>query len=132
MRVMSNFAVARYGANGALDAGFSGDGLKQFTFDSCCQSAYSVLLQGDGRIVVVGYPNSESSDSDFLLARLNPNGVLDPAFGSGGRVRTSFGDLNGGANGACLQPDGKVVAAGFQAMATPRGAQFALARYQTQ
>jgi uncharacterized delta-60 repeat protein len=128
----ANFAVARYGANGALDAGFSGDGLKQFTFDSCCQSAYSVLLQGDGRIVVVGYPNSESSDSDFLLARLNPNGVLDPTFGSGGRVRTSFGDLNGGANGACLQPDGKVVAAGFQAMATPRGAQFALARYQTQ
>jgi uncharacterized delta-60 repeat protein len=128
----ANFAVARYGANGALDAGFSGDGLKQFTFDSCCQSAYSVLLQGDGRIVVVGYPNSESSDSDFLLARLSPNGVLDPTFGSGGRVRTSFGDLNGGANGACLQPDGKVVAAGFQAMATPRGAQFALARYQTQ
>jgi uncharacterized delta-60 repeat protein len=126
----ANFAVARYGANGARDPDFSGDGLKQLTFDSCCQSAYSVLLQGDGRIVLVGYPNSESSDSDFLLARLNPNGVLDPAFGSGGRVRTSFGDLNGGANGACLQPDGRIVAVGFQAMATARGAQFALARYQ--
>jgi len=44
-------------------------------------------------------------------------------------VRTSFGDLNGGARGAALQADGKVVAVGFQATATKKQAQFALARY---
>jgi hypothetical protein len=44
-------------------------------------------------------------------------------------VRTSFGNLNGGANGAVLQPDGKVVAVGFQATNTSRFAEFALARY---
>jgi len=125
-----NFAIARYGADGVLDSGFSGDGLLQVSFGSCCQSANSVLLQGDGKIVVAGYPNSESSDSDFTLARLNPNGSLDTTFGRGGRVRTSFGDLNGGANGAVLQPDGKIVAVGFQAFfPTPKGVQFALARY---
>jgi uncharacterized delta-60 repeat protein len=129
--VFANFAVARYRANGSLDASFSGNGLKQVSFDSCCQSANSVLLQGDGRIVLVGYPNSESSDSDFLLARLNRGGSLDATFGDAGRVRTSFGDLNGGANGAALQPDGRIVAGGFQAFATPQGAQFALARYLT-
>ena len=125
-----NFAVARYLANGTLDPGFSGDGLQQVGFGSCCQSANSVLLQRDGKIVLVGYPNSESSDSDFTLARLNGDGSLDPAFGAGGRVRTSFGDLNGGANDAVLQPDGKIVAVGFQAYyPTPKGVQFALARY---
>ena len=36
------------------------------------------------------------------------------------------------ANDLALQGNGKIVAVGFQAMATPRGAQFALARYQTQ
>jgi hypothetical protein len=72
---------------------------------------------------------TESSDSDFLLARLNTNGALDTTFGIGGEVRTSFGDLNGGANAAALQPDGKIVAVGFQATATNRFAEFALARY---
>ena len=125
-----NFAVARYLANGTLDTGFSGDGLQQVSFGSCCQSASSVLLQRDGKIVLVGYPNSESTDSDFTLARLNRNGSLDATFGTGGKVRTSFGDLNGGANDAVLQPDGRIVAVGFQAFyPTPKGVQFALARY---
>jgi uncharacterized delta-60 repeat protein len=124
-----NFAIARYKANGTLDTSFSGDGLRQVDFGSCCQAAHAVLLQHDGRIVVVGYPDSESNDSDFVLARLKPNGALDATFGTGGRVRTSFGDLNGGANGAALQADGKIVAAGFQATSTARSAQFAMARY---
>src|SRR6185437_6524885 len=77
----------------------------------------------------VGYANTESSDSDFLLARLTSDGSLDSTFGSGGKVRTSFGDLNGGANGAIFQPDGKVVAVGFQATGLELFADFALARY---
>ncbi len=124
-----NFAVVRYRADGSLDPAFGTGGLRQVTFGSCCQMANAVLLQPDGRIVLAGYPDSESSDSDFTLARLMPNGKLDASYGTGGRVRTSFGDLNGGANAAALQPDGKVVAVGFQAMNTPKGAQFALARY---
>ncbi|MFT3896268.1 MAG: delta-60 repeat domain-containing protein [Thermomonas sp.] len=125
-----NFAAVRYLANGALDTSFSGDGMQQVSFGSCCQFANRVLLQGDGRIVLVGYPDSESADSDFTLARLNRNGTLDATFGTGGRVRTSFGDLNGGAKDAVLQPDGRIVAVGFQAFfPTPKGVQFALARY---
>jgi uncharacterized delta-60 repeat protein len=124
------FAVARYRANGAIDTSFSADGKTQIDFGSCCASAHSVLVQAaDNKLIVVGYPNSESSDSDFTLARLNPNGTLDAGFGNGGKVRTSFGDLNGGAQGAVLQPDGKIVAVGFQATNTPKWAQFALARY---
>jgi uncharacterized delta-60 repeat protein len=123
------FAVARYNTNGTLDTTFDSDGKLQINFGSFDQTAYKVLLQPDGKIITVGYPNTESSDSDFLLARCNPNGSLDSSFGVGGKVRTSFGDLNGGAYGAILQPDGKIVAVGFQATATNRFAEFALARY---
>jgi len=123
------FAVARYNTNGALDTTFDSDGKLQIDFGSFDQTAYKVLLQPDGKIITVGYPNTESSDSDFLLARCNPNGSLDSSFGVGGKVRTSFGDLNGGAYGAVLQPDGKIVAVGFQPTATNRFAEFALARY---
>src|SRR6266581_953502 len=123
------FAVARYNTNGTLDTTFDSDGKLQINFGSFDQTAYKVLLQPDGKIITVGYPNTESSDSDFLLARCNANGSLDTTFGVGGKVRTSFGDLNGGAYGAVLQPDGKIVAVGFQATATNRFAEFALARY---
>jgi hypothetical protein len=63
---------------------------------------------------------------------LNPRGSLDASFGVGGKVRTSFGDLNGGANGAALQADGKIVAVGFQATFSNQWANFALARYLIQ
>jgi uncharacterized delta-60 repeat protein len=126
---VQNFAVARYTSSGVLDSAFNHNGMTQIDFGSCCQSAYKVLLQRDGKIVVVGYANSESSDSDFLLARLSRKGSLDSTFGLGGKVRTSFGNLNGGANGAALQSDGKIVAVGFQATFTSRFVEFALARY---
>jgi len=124
-----NFAVARYTSNGILDTTFSRDGKTQIDFGDCCQSANKVLLQSDGKIITVGYANTEDSDSDFLLARLSPRGSLDTTFGIGGKVRTSFGDLNGGANGAALQSDGKIVAVGFQATFTNQWTNFALARY---
>jgi uncharacterized delta-60 repeat protein len=127
--LVQNFAIARYGSNGTLDSTFSNDGMRQVDFGSCCQSANKVLLQSDGKIITVGYANTESSDSDFLLARLSPRGSLDATFGVGGKVRTSFGDLNGGANGAALQSDGKIVAVGFQATFSNQWANFALARY---
>src|SRR5205809_1176941 len=126
---VQNFAVARYTSSGVLDTTFSGDGKNQIDFGDCCQSANKVLLQSDGKIITVGYANTEDSDSDFLLARLNPRGSLDATFGVGGKVRTSFGDLNGGANGAALQSDGKIVAVGFQATFSNEWANFALARY---
>ena len=129
---VQNFAVARYTSSGVLDTTFSRDGITQIDFGSCCQSAYQVLLQSDGKIITVGYANTEDSDSDFLLARLNPRGSLDTTFGVGGKVRTSFGDLNGGANGAVLQSDGKIVAVGFQATFSNQWANFALARYLSQ
>jgi uncharacterized delta-60 repeat protein len=126
---VQNFAVARYSSNGVLDTTFSNDGKTQIDFGNCCQGATKVLLQSNGKIVTVGYANTEDSDSDFLLARLNPRGSLDATFGVGGRVRTSFGDLNGGANGAALQSDGKIVAVGFQATFSNQWTNFALARY---
>jgi len=126
---VQNFAVARYTSNGVLDTTFNRDGRTQIDFGTCCQSATKVLLQSDGKIIAVGGASGESSDDDFLLARLSPRGKLDNTFGIGGEVRTSFGDLNGGANGAALQSDGKIVAVGFQATFSNQFANFALARY---
>ena len=64
-----------------------------------------------------------------MLARLNSDGALDPAFGVGGKVRSSLGDLNDGANGAALQPDGKIVVVGFHPTPSNKFSEFAIVRY---
>ncbi|MFN2542749.1 MAG: delta-60 repeat domain-containing protein [Chthoniobacterales bacterium] len=109
------FALARYNSNGTLDTTFSRDGLVKIDFGNTLQSAYQVLIQTDGKIIAVGASNGESSDDDFLLARCNAKGNLDRTFGIDGKVRTSFGPLNDGAQGAALQADGNIVAVGFTA-----------------
>lgn len=67
---VQNFAVARYGANGILDPTFSGDGITQIDFGSCCQSAYGVLLQPDGTIVALGFhPTASNRFAEFAAVR---------------------------------------------------------------
>src|SRR6266542_620412 len=55
-------------------------------------------------------------------------GGLDTSFGTGGKVITSFGPLYEEVDGLALQPDGKIVAAGYSQNGT--GTDFALARYK--
>ena len=61
-----------------------------------------------------------------------PDGTLDPSFGSGGKVTTSFGSYHDYAGGVAVQSDGKIVAAGssYTDAASTAGT-FALARYNT-
>lgn len=58
------------------------------------------------------------------------SGTLDPTFGTGGKVFTSFGSLRDEAYALAVQTDGKVVMAGMW-QAPSMGFDFALARYNT-
>jgi uncharacterized delta-60 repeat protein len=122
-----DMALARYLPNGRLDTSFSGDGKVTTTFGSGGDDGPSALaLQADGKIVVAGSSNARGT-YDFALARYRPNGSLDPAFGSGGKVLTDFGGSDG-VSALALQPDGKIVVAG---VSDANGSDdFALARYR--
>jgi uncharacterized delta-60 repeat protein len=57
-------------------------------------------------------------------------GDLDPTFGSGGKVFTDFGNTRDSAGRAvAIQPDGKIVVAGFSHIRGTYDDDFALARY---
>src|SRR2546430_4127026 len=75
-------AIARYGADGLLDA-FFGSGGEVTTAFSGDAVAFAVALDCDGSIVVAGRTVSDGG-SRFALARYDRRGVLDPVFGSGG------------------------------------------------
>jgi uncharacterized delta-60 repeat protein len=120
----SEFALARYNADGTPDTSFSGDGRETTDFGGQDFGAYDVALQSDGKIVAVGH----TGGGDFALARYNPNGALDTSFSGDGKQTTDFGEphygTDFGAYDVALQPDGKIVAVGR----TGDG-DFALARY---
>jgi uncharacterized delta-60 repeat protein len=89
--------------------------------------AWDLVIQPDGRIVAAGHVNP----GGFALLRLMANGTPDPSFGVGGTVVTNFGlgPTNGEARALILQPDGRLVAAGFRYGAPPNVTDVAMARY---
>ena len=119
-----DFGVARYNRDGSPDQSFGGDGRVTTGF-SGGDWAYAVALQPDGKIVAAGW--STTAEVVFALVRYNRDGSLDQSFGDDGRVTTDFGGFEVG-HGVALQPDGKVVAAGYT-LRFGFGYDFALTRY---
>ncbi|MER5417886.1 hypothetical protein [Streptomyces virginiae] len=110
-------AMMRYNADGSLDASFDGDGIA-ITDLGGIDVAQGVTLQPDGKIVTIGYVNS-----DTALARYNTDGTLDASFDSDGKVITDVGGADQGF-GVVVQADGKIIAAGVA-----NGVSTALTRY---
>lgn len=131
----SDFIVARYRLGGTLDNTFgTGDPISGSTrtdFGSGDDTAYAMTLQPDGKIITAGYASTPGSGKVFALARYNSDGTVDTTFNSGGTkpgtLTLDFGNQASEARAAALQPDGKVVVAGFASNSTDL--EFALTRY---
>src|SRR5438034_5239081 len=77
---------------GDLDLSFGGDG--RVTTDigmlvESIETARSVAIQPDGKIVAVGSTQNAGTGRDFALVRYNPDGSPDTSFGSAGIVTTA-------------------------------------------
>jgi uncharacterized delta-60 repeat protein len=126
-----DFALARYNSDGSLDTSF-GTGGRVTTIFGVRAVGIDAKLQLNGKIVVGGW-NRETSTSPFTfaLARYSPNGSLDTAFGSGGKVTTAIGPSDDYIIAIAIQPDGKIVAGGASALdLAGTDYDFALARYE--
>jgi uncharacterized delta-60 repeat protein len=121
-----DMAIVRLNPDGSLDTTFGNGGRVQIAFEAGGANgnnddvANAVAIQPDGRIVVGGQSARTGSGIDFTLVRLTTDGNLDPTFGVGGKVITDFGTLVGANKNSddaidriTLQPDGKIVAAGY-------------------
>jgi uncharacterized delta-60 repeat protein len=119
-----DFAVVRLNTDGSRDAGFNLTGKVTVGFNLAGSTnkddvAHSVALDAAGNIVLGGTANKASSNYDFAVARLLPNGLPDANFDADGRATLAF-DL-GGAGGSNddevlamkIQRDGKIVLGGY-------------------
>src|SRR5262245_57672973 len=102
-----DFAVARSSADGTLDPTFGSGGVATLDIGSEYDVVRTLFLLPDGRIVVIGSGGTDPESDGIAVARYQPNGTLDPSFGTGGVV--AIADRGHGFAGT-VQADGKILA----------------------
>jgi uncharacterized delta-60 repeat protein len=75
--------------------------------------ANALAIQPDGKLVLAGYA-SDGGRTKVAIVRLTAGGLPDTGFGTGGKVLLTAGDGDdAGANGVLIQPDGRILVAGY-------------------
>jgi uncharacterized delta-60 repeat protein len=105
--------VVRLNTNGRPDTSFGSNGAGYVSISTLNNGdVAAVAVQSDDRVLVAGInPGTASTGSDIGLARFNPNGTPDTAFGAGGMVVSPLPNAER-ARSLAIQPDGKIVVAG--------------------
>jgi len=110
--------VARLDDAGEPDPSFGDAGISTFkqSDDDHINLGYDLMIPpADGKIYVCGTSGygAMTYPRDFILLRFQTDGQLDPTFNGAGYIVTSLGPDFEEANAMALQPDGRLVLAGF-------------------
>ncbi|MBK8812729.1 MAG: VCBS repeat-containing protein [Acidobacteria bacterium] len=112
--IISNvgFALARYNADGALDAGFGSNGIVNTQVNATSQ-INALKVQPNGKIIAVGESTAIGQNGyDFAIVRYDSNGSLDPSWGNAGKVITNISGIQDNAYAVAIDQSGNIVVAG--------------------
>jgi len=128
----TDFALARYTPTGALDTTFNATGTVLTDFGGGDDAANAVTVEpSTGRLVVAGSAGSDPANATttFALVRYNTDGMLDPTFGTGGKVTTAIGSEDDEAFAVGVGAKGLIIAAGATTGGGGTTSDFAAVRY---
>lgn len=91
--------------------------------------AWAVAVQPDGKVVTVG-TTAISSGTVVAVTRHLRDGGIDAGFGTGGKVITQVGTRGDSARAVAIQPDGRIVVAGWTD-STGTDSNFLVLRYRS-
>ncbi|MDC0711368.1 hypothetical protein POL68_23055 [Stigmatella sp. ncwal1] len=127
----TDLAVVRFNTDGTVDTTFGTNGIATVDLSAGTASARDTLWSMDrdisNRLVLFGGRKADPNraDLDYAVARLTANGALDTAFGTNGIYTLNVSNLSEQARNGYVQPDGKILAAGYLSQPTGVGAQAA-------
>ncbi|MBL7777072.1 MAG: T9SS type A sorting domain-containing protein [Chitinophagales bacterium] len=105
-------AIVRYKQNGTIDSTFGSNGVLFITNPTTPEIAENLLVQADGKIVLLG-TTTVSGMVKLHLARATSEGIPDSTFGTNGTtVITLSPSANFSVQDFYLQPDQKMIVAG--------------------
>lgn len=107
-----DFVVCRFLADGSADPNFGTQGRALIAAGPEDDFVYGMQLQTDGKILIAGTSQQGGFESACLV-RLLADGSLDTNFGNDGIFLDQTGGADCGVYALTLQPDGKIVAAGY-------------------
>jgi uncharacterized delta-60 repeat protein len=133
---VNDVSIIRVNTDGTLDTTFNASGKLILPVGAGADTAAAVLVQADGKIVLVGSSRSSSdaaSDNDQFVLRLNANGELDSGFGNGGKVIIHATANDDSFSRLAQQADGKLVVLGAvnARQANGFGAELVVTRFNT-
>lgn len=120
-----DFACMRFLADGQPDASFTRVLLPVDAGDPYADILDAIRRDAQGRILLGGSCSVAAANNDFCLARLLADGRPDPSFGRDGVMtyRSEPGGIgdrgSNGAGGLVIQPDGRIILAGYVADEDP-------------
>lgn len=122
-----DFAMVRLNANGSFDTTYGNNGISTVQIVDGSNYSRDMLLQPDGKAILVGFTVFQG-EYDMAMMRFGTDGILDTTFGTDGTVSTDVLGREDYGTAVTLQPDGKIVFAGYSY--TAQGdASFVVARY---
>jgi len=126
------FGLVRYNSNGTLDNTFGAGGIDTTTIGGYDDEGQAVAIQpADGKIVVAGFADVNNTAYNFAVVRYNTNGSLDTTSNGGnGKVTTPVDSTSSG-EAVAIQPDGKIVVAGYSQDTATLYYSVGVARYLT-
>lgn len=121
-----DLGVIAFDGGGGIDPGYSGDGYAPVAFDVAQdrdEEALDLAAAPGGRLLLLGQARRvDTLTTVALLARLQPDGTLDPGFdGDGRRIEDFDGRLSLAARvgGFDVDPQGRVLVAASEIRGTP-------------
>jgi uncharacterized delta-60 repeat protein len=127
-RLAYDFAVARLNTNGSLDSSYGNNGISTAQVVDEANYANGLKIQADGK-VILGGRTVKLFDYDFAMLRFNTDGTLDNTFGTDGKVSTDVNGKEDHCYAIALQPDNKILLAGYSFSTGGDDSEFVVARY---
>lgn len=111
----TDFAVIRLDVDGDIDTTFATAGRFTLDIQRSSASVRGITVLDDGSVLGYGYARSTSTGNTVqpVIYKLTANGTLDTSFASGGLFHEVVLATQTEVYGVAVQPDGKLVTAGY-------------------